>query len=99
MSKHPFKTEAELCAAFIEYAQRGEAWTAYAETCGWDILLVRKADGFQIGIQAKLNYNMKVLSQCLETWHNWREVGGSLNPTLEEIMTKTAQFMKGHLKP
>lgn len=31
--------------------------------------------------------------------HNWREVGGSLNPTLEEIMTKTAQFMKGHLKP
>jgi acetyl esterase/lipase len=30
--------------------------------------------------------------------HNWREVGGSLSPTLEEIMTKTAEFMKKHLE-
>ncbi len=30
--------------------------------------------------------------------HNWREFGGSLSPTLEEIMTKTAEFMKKHLK-
>jgi acetyl esterase/lipase len=30
--------------------------------------------------------------------HNWREVGGSLSPTLEEIMTKTAEFMKMHLE-
>jgi acetyl esterase/lipase len=26
--------------------------------------------------------------------HNWREVGGALRPSLEEIMTKTAAFMK-----
>jgi acetyl esterase/lipase len=30
--------------------------------------------------------------------HNWREVDGSLSPTLEEIMTKTAEFMKKHLE-
>lgn len=29
--------------------------------------------------------------------HNWREVGGALRPSLEEIMTKTAAFMKQQL--
>lgn len=60
----PFKTEADLCAAFI--AAIGPNWTAYAETEGWDILLVRKADGFQIGVEAKLKLNAKVISQALE---------------------------------
>lgn len=30
--------------------------------------------------------------------HNWREVGGALRPSLEEIMTKTAAFMKTQLE-
>jgi len=30
--------------------------------------------------------------------HNWREVGGTLSPALEEIMDKTAAFMKLHLE-
>ena len=29
--------------------------------------------------------------------HNWREVGGALRPSLDEIMTKTAAFMKQQL--
>ena len=29
--------------------------------------------------------------------HNWREVGGALRPSLEEIMTKNAAFMKQQL--
>ena len=29
--------------------------------------------------------------------HNWREEGGPLQPSLDEIMTKTAAFMKLHL--
>lgn len=29
--------------------------------------------------------------------HNWREVGGALRPSLEEIMAKTAAFMKQQL--
>jgi hypothetical protein len=67
VSKHPFKTEAELCAAYIEFAQRGGNWTAYPETEGWDILLVRNTDGFQIGVQAKMQFNMKVLAQAVES--------------------------------
>ena len=29
--------------------------------------------------------------------HNWRQVGGALRPSLDEIMTKTAAFMKQRL--
>lgn len=66
---HPrFRTEAELCAAFISTV--GTGWTAYPETGGWDILLVRKEDGCQIGIEAKLRLNAKVMVQAAEssTW-------------------------------
>lgn len=61
----PFATEVELCAAFLAALPAG--WTAYNETAGWDILLVRDADGFQIGIQAKLKFNLAVLHQAIET--------------------------------
>lgn len=66
----PFATEAEMCAYFI--AHIGPQWTAYPETEEWDILLVRKADGFQIGIQAKLRLNADVLKQAAEDWHSWQ---------------------------
>lgn len=29
--------------------------------------------------------------------HNWKEAGGTLQPSLDDIMTKTAAFMKQHL--
>lgn len=61
-----FASEAELCATFLAAVADNGGWTAYAETCGWDILLVRKTDGFQIGIQAKLRLNLDVVSQSLE---------------------------------
>ena len=60
-----FATEADLCAAFI--AALGPEWTAYAETAGWDILLSRKEDACQIGIQAKLRLNAKVMAQAVES--------------------------------
>lgn len=63
-SKADFKNEAALCAAFI--ASVPEEWTAYAETAGFDILLVRKADGAQIGVEAKMTLNAKVLLQAVE---------------------------------
>lgn len=65
----PFASEVELCARFIENV--GPDWIAYAETAGWDILLVRKADGFQIGIEAKLKLNALVLTQALEEYGSW----------------------------
>jgi hypothetical protein len=68
----PFKTETELCAAFI--AAVPKEWTAYPETWGWDILLVRNADGCQVGVQAKLKLNAKVLIQAAEDrWVTDRE--------------------------
>lgn len=65
VARKPFATEAALCAAFLGAIDR-KAWTPYAETAGWDILLARNADGFQIGVQAKLRFNAEVLSQALE---------------------------------
>lgn len=71
MSKRekPFATEAALCTEFLSVVPKG--WTAYAETAGWDILLARQSDGFQIGIEAKLKLNAKVVSQSLEEWGGW----------------------------
>lgn len=59
-----FAKETDLCAAFITAVPDG--WTAYPETGGFDILLVRKADGIQIGVEAKLRLNAKVVLQAAE---------------------------------
>jgi hypothetical protein len=65
-----FASEVELCAAFL--AAIPKDWTAYAETEGWDILLVRNHDGFQIGIQAKLRLGVDVINQALEGGEHYR---------------------------
>ncbi|WP_181180713.1 hypothetical protein [Mesorhizobium sp. B2-4-6] len=66
MTKGPeFKTEAELCAAFIAALPHG--WTAYNETAGYDILFAR-ADGLQIGVEAKLRLNPEVVVQASKEW-------------------------------
>lgn len=84
MSWEPWKTEAAMVAdfvAWIDHDTRGhrnrdaEPWTVYAETAGWDLLLVRQADGFQIGVEAKLSLNAKVLCQVLEHDRYKPEVG------------------------
>lgn len=62
-------TEADLCREFIEGLPKG--WTAYPETGGFDILLSRDADGFQIGIEAKLTLNAKVICQAAEGRSIW----------------------------
>lgn len=55
--------EADLCDRFMSTV-RNWGWQCYPETCSWDILLVR--DQVQIGIQAKLHFNIRVVEQCLE---------------------------------
>lgn len=62
--------ETELCAEFIKLVPEKE-WTVYPETGGFDILLVRKSDGFQIGVEAKLKLNAKVISQAAENAYYW----------------------------
>jgi hypothetical protein len=75
--KQGFKSEADLCSAFMESvkSEYPGKWIPYAETEGWDILLVRVKDGFQIGIQAKLAFNIAVINQCLEHWYSPKEIG------------------------
>jgi len=69
-----FTSEADLVAAFCDsidpskWARNQDAapkWTAYHETAGWDLLLVHNETGEQIGIEAKLTLNAKVLEQAL----------------------------------
>lgn len=63
-ARYAFAKESDLCAAFISILPA--EWTAYPETGGFDILLVRNADGFQIGVEAKLKLNAKVICQAAE---------------------------------
>lgn len=65
MKDKSFATEVELCSRFVAQVDQKE-WGVYAETQGWDLLLVRREDGFQIGIQAKLKLNLKVIDQTIE---------------------------------
>ncbi len=62
-SKAIFASEAELCQTFIK--QIPKTWTAYAESCGFDILLVGP-NGEQIGIEAKMKLNADVMRQIME---------------------------------
>lgn len=64
MVKPEFEKETDLCADFIRRVPK--EWTVYAETGGFDILLVRNEDGFQIGVEAKLKLNAKVVGQVAE---------------------------------
>lgn len=87
----PFATEAALCAAFIAVLDDG--WTAYGETHGWDILLARKADGFQIGVEAKLFLNPAVLNQALEG----RSIYSTCNsgPDCRAVLVPRAEVQNG----
>lgn len=79
-----FQTEAELCAAFQRWVAGIEGWTFYAETHGWDILLAH-ADGTQIGIQAKLKFNLGVLQQAVE-WGGPRSWPDRVGPDYRAIL-------------
>lgn len=90
-----FATESELCAAFVrQVCDRRAIWTAYPETCGWDLLMVRN-DGAQVGIQAKMRLNAEVICQSLERpiWYgehgpDYRAVliPGDTNGDLEKVL-------------
>lgn len=74
----PYTSEAEMVAdwlATLRASKQGEKWTVYAETAGWDLLLVH-VDGYQLGLEAKLSLNAKVLAQALAGSQSyWRDDG------------------------
>jgi hypothetical protein len=97
-----FTKEVDLCSAFlVALKSHNEAvtvsknrsydahiWTPYAETAGWDILLVSDHDGTQIGIEAKLKLNSEVLAQCLpEGWYS----DASTGPDFRSILVPEGQ--------
>lgn len=63
MPEFKFTKEAALCDFFIQALPDG--WTAYPETCDFDIVLAHNETGTQIGVEAKLRLNAKVLLQAL----------------------------------
>lgn len=67
--KSIYTKETDLCNDFIKSVP--EEWTVYPETNGFDIFLVRKSDGYQIGIEAKLRLNAKVIAQAAESVGTW----------------------------
>lgn len=79
--RHPFETEAQLCAAFIIWAQK-RGYSCYPETAGWDILMV-DTSGFQIGIQAKLKLNARVICQALDRY------GADVGPDHRAVLVPT----------
>lgn len=102
-----FATEAELCDAFIAWVKASEGrfnygiktpkWTPYAETAGWDILLVAD-DGTQIGVQAKQRFNLKVIAQSLpDHWEHWHDRGPDYRAVLVPDRDGTAEAICGAL--
>ena len=79
----PFATEADLVAAFCDLIERENSnrnrraprWVAYHETGDWDLLLAQDETGIQIGIEAKLTLNAKVLEQALPQTRYWDTKG------------------------
>ncbi|MEL7447407.1 MAG: hypothetical protein AAGK02_16650 [Pseudomonadota bacterium] len=57
-----YDSEAAMCDAFIRWAD-SKGWLAYPETCDYDIVLVHRATGAQIAVEAKQQFNAKVLNQ------------------------------------
>lgn len=99
-AKPTWATEAAMVADFVAWVSRqgvgnrnrpDEPWTVYAETCGWDLVLVR-ADGFQIGVEAKLSLNAKVLCQALA--HD-RYARAGTGPDCHAVLVPAAKAVNG----
>lgn len=85
--------ESDLCENFIGPAET-YGWTCYPETSGWDILMVR--DDVQIGVQAKLRANIKVIAQCLPPMYWW---GRKLLPNIRRKVVKRGPHYRTILVP
>lgn len=80
-----FLKEVDLCDAFLETVPKG--WTPYPETAGWDILLVHES-GAQVGVQAKLALNPKVVAQASQCAYDART--GRAGPDFRAVLVPVA---------
>ena len=89
-----FETEEALCAAFAMWAQE-EGFTVFAETAGWDMLLVAD-DGLQLGIEAKLALNLKVIAQALGSIYSYGTAGPDFRGVLVPAADSACTAMLAH---
>lgn len=93
--KHPYKSEAELCDAFVE-AVKLDGWKPYPECGGFDLLLVK--DGVQVGVEAKMRANCDVLAQALDgTMKTLPMYVGVLVPTKSAPFDSIARHCRVHV--
>lgn len=96
-----FATEAELVAKFCELIDpanrrnpsNNPRWTPYHETAGWDLILAHES-GLQIGIEAKLSLNAKVLEQALPS--RWAAEDGA-GPDFRAVLVPS-DGLQNHLQ-
>ena len=69
-----FDSEKHLVDTFIATVDK-TIWTPYPETGDFDLLLSRVSDGFQIGVEAKLSLNTKVIIQAADLSRNHMRPG------------------------
>lgn len=87
-----WETEAALVRDFVARVSvaGGNPWTVYAETAGWDLLLVHR-DGYQVGIEAKLALNAKAIEQALSDQHSSYRLAG---PDYRGILVPAGKVQK-----
>jgi hypothetical protein len=91
MASKLWDTEAALFVDFKAWVE-AQDWLFYAETGGWDAVLVRPVDGFQIGVEGKLSINAKVLCQALAHDHYW---DGGIGPDCVAILAPAEKTVSG----
>lgn len=100
--KAAFPAEADLCDCFIASLRAHGGWTIYPETAGFDILCVYDKTGHQLGIEAKLSLNAKVIDQILpHQYMGYAESGvpgpdfrGIVVPCLTDANAGIAELLK-----
>jgi hypothetical protein len=81
-----FDLEKDLCATFAETTPKG--WTVYNETAGFDMVLVHES-GAQVGVEAKLVLNPKVLVQVSDLYSHLHRPGPDFRAVLVAKVTNS----------
>ncbi len=95
-ARYRWPNEALLCEEWMKLLPDG--WTPYPETAGWDILVVRSSDGFQVGVQAKLHPNVKVVAQAIRPWE-WERMAAIADPRFPATRRKPGPDVHAVLVP
>ena len=83
--KAAFPTEEALCTLFTQNME-SLGWTVYPETGGFDLLLVWEPTGHQLGVEAKLSLNAKVVDQIIPDDFHTGEVRAPQGPDFRAVI-------------